>query len=171
MGRHLFRGLLFWGSHCELHRCAFPPAFVNGRRLPDPHPPIELLILLFAGLQKWRQNLQLLVPFLEDPQIELFSLKHLDGSIGQGAAQLRVGTFLQRVEIHSISEQQALLCGRSASHACCALHIRLNGGSPHSCGCHGDPSLMFWVPQSTPSMMRRSRLVSAILSASMQAIA
>ncbi|CAL5229294.1 g12592 [Coccomyxa viridis] len=32
----------------------------------------------FTGLQKWRKNLQLLVPFLIDPGIELFSLSELD---------------------------------------------------------------------------------------------
>ncbi|CAL8464982.1 g4517 [Coccomyxa elongata] len=53
----------------------------------------------FTGLQKWRQNLQLLVPFLEDPQIELFSLKNLNSSGSQGAAQLqaewRLSTYLR----------------------------------------------------------------------------
>ncbi|BDA50578.1 hypothetical protein COCOBI_16-2540 [Coccomyxa sp. Obi] len=53
----------------------------------------------FTGLQKWRQNLQLLVPFLEDPEIELFSLKRLDSSNGQGAVKLkaewRLSTYLR----------------------------------------------------------------------------
>lgn len=60
---------------------------------------MELLSLLSAGLQKWRQNLQLLVPFLEDPQIELFSLDRMDSRNGQGAVKLQVGTCGQRFEI------------------------------------------------------------------------
>lgn len=54
---------------------------------------MKLLSLQFAGLQKWRRNLQLLVPFLEGPQIELFSLERLDSSDDQGAVKLQVGTW------------------------------------------------------------------------------
>lgn len=45
-----------------------------------------------AGLQKWRKNLQLLVPFLIDPGIELFSLSELDAlaSSNNSAQKLKV---------------------------------------------------------------------------------
>ncbi len=76
------------------------------------HLPMKLLSLLHAGLQKWRQNLQLLVPFLEDPQIELFSLKHLDSRNGQGAAHLQVGISGHPFEFKEGCEQQVLLCGK-----------------------------------------------------------
>ncbi|EIE20578.1 hypothetical protein COCSUDRAFT_10876, partial [Coccomyxa subellipsoidea C-169] len=53
----------------------------------------------FTGLQKWRRNLQLLVPFLEDPQIELFSLGVVGSREKQAAVRLkadwRLSTYLR----------------------------------------------------------------------------
>lgn len=41
-----------------------------------------------AGLQKWRKNLQLLVPFLIEPKIDLFSLEELqDPAMGDDSAK------------------------------------------------------------------------------------
>ncbi len=46
-----------------------------------------------AGLQKWRKNLQLLVPFLTEPRIDLISLSELDASAldNDSAQRLKVG--------------------------------------------------------------------------------
>lgn len=54
-------------------------------------------MLLSAGLQKWRRNLQLLVPFLEDPQIQLFSLENLGTRSEQPAVLLKVAILPQDV--------------------------------------------------------------------------
>ena len=51
---------------------------------------MQLWTMPFAGLQKWRRNLQLLVPFLEDPQIELFSLGVVGSREEQAAVRLKV---------------------------------------------------------------------------------
>lgn len=45
----------------------------------------------FSGLQRWRSNLQLLVPFLEDATVELYSLERT-GSTPDGAPLLVVGS-------------------------------------------------------------------------------
>lgn len=47
--------------------------------------------IAFRGLQRWRSNLQLLVPFLEDASVELLSLERT-GSDPDGAPLLLVNT-------------------------------------------------------------------------------
>ena len=44
----------------------------------------------FRGLDQWRRNLRLLVPFLEDASVELLALKSADRD-GDGAQLLKVG--------------------------------------------------------------------------------
>lgn len=43
-----------------------------------------------AGLQLWKRNLQLLVPFLVNPRIDLLSMKQLQED-EQGAQKIQVG--------------------------------------------------------------------------------
>lgn len=44
----------------------------------------------FSGLERWRSNLQLLVPFLEDASVDLLSLERA-GNTPAGAPILLVG--------------------------------------------------------------------------------
>lgn len=48
-----------------------------------------------TGLDLWKRNLQLLVPFLIEPRIELLSMSHL-GKNSQGAEQVKVCCFIDR---------------------------------------------------------------------------
>ena len=44
----------------------------------------------FSGLQKWKQNLQLLVPFLEEPMLDMRSLEQLPRQLPSDPLLLKV---------------------------------------------------------------------------------
>lgn len=96
MGGCVLRGVFFWRSDSELHRCVLSRERVkagteSAADLTSGSGFLPLNSLLtMAGLQKWRQNLQLLVPFLEDPQIELFSLEIMHSKDQQATVMLQV---------------------------------------------------------------------------------
>ena len=55
----------------------------------------------FRGLDKWRRNLQLLVPFLEDASVELLTLDPVEES-EDGAQLLKVRPLHCRIAAHTL---------------------------------------------------------------------
>ena len=54
------------------------------------HGRISTLLWVCPGLQKWRRNLQLLVPFLISPRIDMYSLERISPESPSGPVQLKV---------------------------------------------------------------------------------